>query len=332
MRAYYSDSIWGIRGYRPVNPIPVGQQFVWEDLEGTIPVIYIGNSGAILDLCIRIPLERIKQYLDKWTGEPQAEELTGEQYEQMERDSPFALDFQVGLALDNLELEAKQRSSAVWHPFENAQDRVSDEAKSLLKEYGCDTGCGWVFMRGVYHWKQDSNYVPKKMKLRFQGTRSPVTTGYFTTNGECKGEVFEVVHPVTMKKYGVTLQGMKAEKMERGSWDLLREGMEYPDCYQVLSYQVSPELTPEEFRILDCAKSDAPREVKSERECRNRGISIIGGADGPTAVFMAGKSSDPIMQAAISSLHFEPVPQVKWRMVFQVKPRSDMTAEFRIGN
>ena len=47
-------------------------------------------------------------------------------------------------------------------------------------------------------------------------------------------------------------------------------------------------------------------------------ISIIGGADGPTAVIY-GTNSQEKLHAACSALHFEPVgDDVEWRIVFNV--------------
>ena len=45
-------------------------------------------------------------------------------------------------------------------------------------------------------------------------------------------------------------------------------------------------------------------------------VGIIGGADGPTAV-IGGQDKPGKLHAACSSLHFEPVEQVEWRIVFR---------------
>lgn len=45
----------------------------------------------------------------------------------------------------------------------------------------------------------------------------------------------------------------------------------------------------------------------------------IGGADGPTAVFLSAKGEGIKSHAACSALHFEPVDAVEWQAVVQVK-------------
>ncbi|MEG2014035.1 MAG: hypothetical protein RR063_12700, partial [Anaerovoracaceae bacterium] len=65
--------------------------------------------------------------------------------------------------------------------------------------------------------------------------------------------------------------------------------------------------------LQDCAPGDRPRRKHTDplapemtSDCC---IGVIGGADGPTAC---------------SSLHFEPIADVEWRMVFQEKMAEDV--------
>ena len=55
------------------------------------------------------------------------------------------------------------------------------------------------------------------------------------------------------------------------------------------------------------------------------GISIIGHADGPTSIFIAGKFPEKIDGAmACSVLHFSSPEKVKWSMSFWKKEREDI--------
>ena len=51
-------------------------------------------------------------------------------------------------------------------------------------------------------------------------------------------------------------------------------------------------------------------------------IGVIGGADGPTAVFVGGSTHK--LHTACSSLHFEAVEAVQWRAVFSEKLMEDI--------
>lgn len=59
-------------------------------------------------------------------------------------------------------------------------------------------------------------------------------------------------------------------------------------------------------------------------------IGIIGGADGPIAIII-GQPICPESKShtANSSLHFEPVEETEWRIVFQEKPNEDLTVTLK---
>ena len=116
-----------------------------------------------------------------------------------------------------------------------------------------------------------------------------------------------------------------------------RMGLEFPTKYTQMEYRIEPELAARQYRSMDCKQSDEPRPMKITRtegaaEVRINGkavsIGIIGGADGPTAVFMSSptsKTSQPHM--ASSSMRFEHVDEVEWRIVFLEKLHDDITVQ-----
>lgn len=334
MKVYSSGNFWGHgKGDAPLRPIPVNQPFVWEDIDGIFPAIYVGAEGVVLDLCIRVPLDRLKMYLEKWNNVERRSNLTDEDFEQMEQDSPCTLDFRVGLLLDGVELQQAQMCSTVWHPLEVENAWVEAEAEKLREEYNCDRSWGWEFIRCMYQWKGEVNTAPRNIRLQFQGMQTPVTVGHFCTETDCEGQKIEAVHPVTGETYVITLRGLKEERLCRETLENMdsRREMEYPACYHVLSYRTIPESTSAELRICDCGKSDQPVAKKEKKRGGSSAASIIGGADGPTGIFMAGKNTDRTCQAAMSALHFKPVSKIRWRIVFQVKKRKDLELNFEAG-
>ena len=78
--------------------------------------------------------------------------------------------------------------------------------------------------------------------------------------------------------------------------------------------------------IQDCSDGDKPRRKKAstteEHSVLAAAIGVIGGVDGPTAVFMGARA--PKLHAACSSLHFEAVEEVEWRAVFREKLMDDI--------
>ena len=74
------------------------------------------------------------------------------------------------------------------------------------------------------------------------------------------------------------------------------------------------------------SRAEGPAEVQINGEAV--AIGIIGGADGPTAVFVgrpAGKTSQ--LRMASSSMCFEHVDEVEWRIVFLEKLHDDITVQ-----
>ena len=98
--------------------------------------------------------------------------------------------------------------------------------------------------------------------------------------------------------------------------------MVYPEYYQMLSYSITSEIDQSLFSIQDCSESDQPRLGDAYGEPDR--------PDGPTAVIMAGKGAALKKRMAVSSLHFEPVSEVQWRAVFQIKPKNEVETSFPI--
>ena len=85
----------------------------------------------------------------------------------------------------------------------------------------------------------------------------------------------------------------------------------------MLHYQVEPELPEGTLLVSDCSLSDLPKSPAASS------IAVIGGADGPTSVFVAGKVSgskeESSGKSAFSSLHYEPADEVEWKLTFRVQ-------------
>ena len=94
---------------------------------------------------------------------------------------------------------------------------------------------------------------------------------------------------------------------------------------------MNPPLPPGELLVWDCIQSDAPRFGCPETFTGNTAaIGIIGGADGPVAIFIGAgpdDKQDKNLLAACSSLHFEPAERVEWRMVFHIASDQKVTMQ-----
>jgi len=330
MDVYHDSNIWGKgRPETKLTALPVSRSFLWGGQEILIPAVYAGKAGAVLDVCAKIPAEAMAAFLKKWDYGRRMSLKTPEDFEQIDADNPGSREFSVEISLDGTPLIRRMSSSLRWYPetiirmgnlpagedgFEN-----NKSAEEWMGAYGCDRECCWYFERLSYQWNGEPILSPQKISLAFRAGLISVTAGHFFTGVSCNDETVKTVHPITGQEYTLTLH--KCGQIRNSFADIGAKGVVYPECCQILSYSIAPEIDRRLFDIRDCSEGDHPRTGDFQEQ--------PGGSDGPTAVFMAGKTS-PDKRMAVSSLHFEPVPAVHWRMVFQIKPKDDMEISFSI--
>lgn len=332
MNVYYSGFFRGHEKHeRPLTQIKIEQSFRWEDLEGYIPALYTGKRGIILDLCMRIDKEELNQYLDKWNLEKRLSDLSEEEYEQMHQDNPCSLNFQLSLSVNGKELKCRKMTGTTWHCLEREDAYQDEDAAELMEAYGCDKKECWKFTRGQFEWQEGQIMDIQELRLTFKEMKSPVTAAHFVTGEELFEKKISVEHPVTGQVYQITIEDESEEALDESVFLNIPSGqgenLEYPTCYKVLTYHVIPEEP--DLMIMDCGKSDSPvsRETGAKKE---RSVSVIGGYSGPSAVFIAGKSPENSKKAAMSSLHFTHMTKTKWRVVFQIRKRENLSVSFSI--
>ena len=336
MDVYYDKNFWyrkseGQEGISPLKKIPADASFCWKDIKGFIPALYVGSEGAELDVCICVPFPEIERFFNKWTEEKRLSGLTDEEFEEMQSDSPFPSDFRIEMGLDGEELASGSMCSTVWHTYKAEEQDADEEAEALMKEYGCDRGSGWMFIRWNFGWTGRPVLTPERMTLSFCADRQPVTAGYFITAEGAEGEMHEITDPDSGETYVLTVRTCSNEMMDEEMKRTLDQEMEYPSFYQVIAWDAEPEILKDELQIQDCSRGDAPRWKDSGK--RNGAVSV--------AVMCSEKlpgdmTADPpgeqqkILRTACSSLHFEPVEEVRWRAVFLRRRRGDMTMEIEL--
>ena len=322
----------GSRGSR-LAPVPIQRTFLWEKQEILVPAVYVGPAGAVLDVCARIPVEDMAGFLKKWPRERRLALAAPEDYEQVDADNPGSQDFLVEMSLDGTPLQLASSSSINWYPesvFRMGNEASAPaqedewtngpEAEQLMETYGCSRGCCWHFGRLNFNWTGEPVLSPKKLSLDFRAQLSPVTAGYFTTAADTAGQTVKVAHPATGQEYTVTLHECLQTRHDFA--DMGAPGVLYPEHACMLSYSVSPEISRDLFDIRDCANGDKPRKKAAPGEHSR--------SDGAAAVFLAGKSPVPQRRMAASSMYFEPVEEIRWRIVFQVRKKPHMEVSFVI--
>ena len=130
-------------------------------------------------------------------------------------------------------------------------------------------------------------------------------------------------------KYLLTVQEVEPQELPRERMSL-DPRFDYPMHFTAISYTLTPEPPEHSIFVEDCAEGDRPRQIKCETaffapEAQNDFcVGIIGGADGPTAI-VVGEAAQGKLHAACSSLHFDAVDRVEWRVVFRETPWKEGT-------
>ncbi len=143
---------------------------------------------------------------------------------------------------------------------------------------------------------------------------------------EVPGEVFEVSYPgeqIDLKIPGnpFTLTVKDYEPQILNPSMISPDNMEYPTCYTMMTYMLSPKPEAEKLYIQDLSVCDQPRPKQTEpaefNSCEAAAIAIIGGADGPTAMIVGAPQTEQEF-AACSAPHFEPADKIQCYPVLRV--------------
>lgn len=69
-----------------------------------------------------LPLEEIRAFLDKWRDRRDFDDLSEEETEQLEAESPFSLSFKAEAMVDGCGMRTENSSSFGWNPFDEERE------------------------------------------------------------------------------------------------------------------------------------------------------------------------------------------------------------------
>lgn len=353
MDVIFGENFWGSRrksGKRSQfgKKLTVEKHFSYDGRECWIPAVYLCPEGLVADLCVKIPTEEAERFFRVWNWERRESELTDEDIERMEQENPFHLDIHLQGAANGETLRNNASCSVGWYPL-----RLQDEEKpaavgveeDLLSEYGCDRDCGWKFIRTSLAFPENFQKELSVLSLTLSQDPGICQGPHFVTRlgDECRRVTFR--HPFTGQNHVLTVHELKQETLSEEMLSSLHQSRiraaAFPAHYLAMTYTLEPKLRPGELFLRDCVRSDEPVMKKNGGAAAvaviagaDHDASVIGGADGPTAIFLAGKTGrkpdGPGFTGVCSSLHFEPVCEAEWRIIFSVEDRKPYTVEIAL--
>ncbi len=304
------------KGERAGRELPLGKAFEWAGRRWRVPAAYLCGKGLVLDILIEVPAERLRAFIERWKLGPDSDydNFDAEQHLLIENDNPFSFDFTPTLFLNGKELPCKHGRGRCWDPLYPEQN--DEEARAALAHYALDPASGWMLWRYAFPWKTKRRPQLRELSLRLAAEPQSLPGPHFAPRAP--GDTLAFTDPVTGSPHTLTVRSFAPQCIEENPAFQHNEYI-YPPHFMAMGYTVSPALPPQRLCIQDCADGDRPR--RREAPCTpdasaSRLIAILGGAHGMAAV---GKADEPEQYAA-SSLHFEPVERVEWRLVFRTVP------------
>ncbi len=324
----YDGGFWRNEGEAGIE-VPIGKSFSWGGEKWRIPAVYLCDKGLVVDYFMEADPVQVKAFIDKWDlFHEDSYCFTKEQQEQIRRENPLDVSFHGQIRYNGETLEREHACGLTWLPeFCLPQgDKCETEGKCILDHYGLDNGRAWSIHRSAYRWGTMKGSDLKSLSVRMERERETFTGQHFATPDV--GESVLLRHPLHEKTYTLTVQELEWWELPA---DVFHDPFkEYPTHLLSMSYTLEPGLDGLGFMLQDCSDGDEPRRITSDSQeavsaaCDSAAtIGVIGGADGPTAIF-AGQNT-PKFHTACSSLYFDSVGKVEWRPVFSEKRMDDLT-------
>lgn len=330
MKVYYEGSFWGHHGRDHAGKeILIDKHFEWAGRHWLIPAIYSCGKGLVVDFCIRIEPEKIRAFMDKWNLSIQNDDICNfskEEIAQMELENPMCFDFNTRFVLNGKEVDSCHGYGTGYNPCLPEGEIDSPETKEIMEYYGLDHSCGWVIWRAAFPWTTKKRPVIRTLSVTLEQEMVDIPGPHIHV--ETAGDIFSFTHPTTGQNHTLLVQEYEQQEVpEHG----LEDDMEWPTHYTAMNYTITPDLPDNSFVIQDRSDSDQPRRAdeRFEPEAQmDTCCSIIGSADGPTAIFMGIPRKERCKyRIACSALHFETVDDVEWSITFREKQFDDMRVE-----
>ena len=319
---------------RTGEELPLHHKFTWNGDTWVALSAYLCGKGLVLDVGKCVEPDVMLAFVDKWKEYEDRDDLPQAIENQILEENPVNVDLFPELSLNGKQLKWSGSSGMTYLPatvmsgvsgrsvpapaedcpeYESEPEFCGDEeAYAWAMHYNLDASKVWSFHRINFAWATMRKPKISSMQLRLKTGPHQV---YGEPFGPLKpGESVEILNPKTQESYKLTV--LKLEPIEMPKFPVTTRKMEYPRCCMQMNYRIEPEIAQANLYFNDCAQGDQPV-MKDHKMVAS--VSVIGHADGPTSVFLAGKLENKMEgRIACSALHFEPVKDVVWQPVFRV--------------
>lgn len=337
LKVYFGGGFLEKKGHGHAGKeIPLNKSFHWGESDWHLLSAYRCGKGLVLDLCVEASQEQMHSFIDKCKiAEFSETEISDADREHIEAEHPLNVDIRASVKLNRRRLEMRHSSSVMWIPDSCLPEGFEEdhEAGQFVDHYGLDREKCYGFYRASFPWATVKTPVLKEFEVTL--TVHPTLFMGERLRGLKTGDVYRFIHPMTGAEHTMTVHAVEqCELNMRAYKDAFQE---FPTHYVQMAYTLTPDIPNRKFAWRDCAPSDLPRRKETAGQSTEQGtaaaaIAIIGGADGPTAMFIAAPESRKAVSEtgwhiACSSPHFARQDAVEWQMEFREKLREDICIE-----
>ena len=325
-KVVYQDGFWTQKG-RAGKEVAVDKQFAWGKETWHIPAVYLCREGLVIDFCIEVEPERVRQFIEKWdllNGDE--DRFTETQRLQILSESPLSIGFSAAANVNGVKIRQDHGCGVSWVPqsclLEGAWDNT--EAQYVLEHYGCDLNRSWWIQRLSFPWADKRPRSIRSLSLTLEREMAEIPGESF--KAPSAGESVALTNPVTGQEHILTVRESEAQEVDQSHFR--DDSMEYPTHCVGLTYTIFPEL--QDFYLRDCDNGDSSR-----MKHHNPGGPISMGAVGVIGMIKSdsqhtylhpdGTPAKP--RAFCSSLHFEPVKELMLNIVFREKRVPDIEVQ-----
>ena len=323
-KVVYEAGFWPRRG-RGGKELFVDRQFVWGGETWHIPAVYQCAGGLVIDYCVKIDPDRMREYTDKW--EPAQNEecgLTEAERLSIISENPMNIDFRTNALVNGTSLRESSRYGTGWTPSSclPVDARQDLHAQWLLEHYGLDPESGWAFSRVSLPWADGRPRSIKSLSLTLEREMAEIPGASF--KAPAAGGSVTLTNPVNGQEHILTVRESEAHELDRNYFR--DDDMEYPTHCVGLTYTIFPE--PQGFCLRDCDNGDSPR-AKRQNPYGPVSVGAVGMIgmirnDDSQTMYRHPDGTPAKARAFCSSLHFEPVKELALNIVFREKRIPDI--------
>lgn len=334
----------GIEMEHPLPTVehPVNQMVSWCGETWMILSVYTCEKGLVVDYCKQTDPKELAAFVRKFRAAGLEENFDEELFERLQLENPSAPNVLLRVSRGEVQLPCQGSSGFHYMPVDPYADPDSEADSgemendpvvlACMEHYGLDETFAYHISRAHFLWDEGHAEDLSGLTAIFYEQDVNLPGEHFTLTGG-KQEI-PLVHPVSGEKFTLHIDRIEANELPSEHLEQMNSirtdrepEMLYPTHFETVYYGVEPKTGADQLCLKACAKGDSPI-AKGCGATAASSVAVIGSANGPTSVFVAGKvKSELHLKSICSPLFFEPTPVREWYVAYFVKRREDLRVE-----